>query len=250
MASAAQITANIDNAQHSTGPTSESGKLASKLNAFKHGLTSQLVVLPSEDMVVYEGFRSALIESLAPAGPEERQLAQRIADTNWRINRVPAQESNIFALALQEPLPEHLAAIEDSPARNALIETNALITHERHLRNLHLQEQRLYRELRRLMAELTTLQTARLPAQLQQFKSDCFHTAPAPLPQETAPADPEPQSDPTAAEPPFDLSEFGFDFANTPTEELNSLDRRIRQMHQSAAEHNRLREDYRSAANR
>jgi len=161
MASAAQITANIDNAQHSTGPTSESGKLASKLNAFKHGLTSQLVVLPSEDMVVYEGFRSALIESLAPAGPEERQLAQRIADTNWRINRVPAQESNIFALALQEPLPEHLAAIEDSPARNALIETNALITHERHLRNLHLQEARLSRNLYKALEELRLVQDRR-----------------------------------------------------------------------------------------
>ncbi len=212
MASAAQLSANIDNAQHSTGPKTESGKLASKLNAFKHGLTSQVVVLPSEDMVVYENFRAAFIEALAPVGPEECQLAQRIADTNWRINRVPAQESNLFALALQEPLPEHLAAIEDSPARTALIETNALITHERQFRNLHLQEQRLHRELRRLTDELLDMQTERLTTELQQLRTDRVLTAPVPEP---------PQSQPSESEP------IGFDFSTNPTEEPYSLDRRI-----------------------
>ena len=39
MSTKAQTTANIANAQHSTGPKTESGKAASSLNHLSHGLT-------------------------------------------------------------------------------------------------------------------------------------------------------------------------------------------------------------------
>ncbi len=230
MASPAQILANTENAQHSTGPITAAGKQISKLNSFKHGLSGHTIVLPSEDMNLYEDFRTGLIEALAPLGAHEQQLAQRIADTNWRLNRIPAHEANLFALAQLEPLPEHLAALEDSPARRALIETNALIAHERHLRNLHLQEQRLNRELHRISTELKNLQAARLNSDYEQAKVEkIVHAFPRPWD--------EPPPDALLAEPPsddlepFDPSEFGFDFANVPDEELSSAERRMRQIH-------------------
>jgi hypothetical protein len=45
---------NRANAQHSTGPKTESGKQKSSLNALRHGLTSQIVVMPTEDLAAYQ----------------------------------------------------------------------------------------------------------------------------------------------------------------------------------------------------
>ena len=161
MASQSQITANTLNAQLSTGPQTESGKLRSSQNSFKHGLTAATLILPEDEMEVYRQFSAGIKSSLAPVGILEEQLAQIIADTHWRVSRVPALEANLFALAQFEPLPEHLATLEDSPVKTALVEANALLKHERQLRNLHLQERRLHRMLQDTMSQLTALQGSR-----------------------------------------------------------------------------------------
>jgi hypothetical protein len=44
---------NRANAQHSTGPRTSEGKRRSSMNAMRHGLTSQVIVMPDEDMQAY-----------------------------------------------------------------------------------------------------------------------------------------------------------------------------------------------------
>ena len=44
---------NRANARHSTGPKTEVGKKQSSLNALRHGLTGQIVVMPYEDLLAY-----------------------------------------------------------------------------------------------------------------------------------------------------------------------------------------------------
>jgi hypothetical protein len=46
-----RIQINQANAKHSTGPKTKAGKHRSSLNALRHGLTGQLVVMPTEDLV-------------------------------------------------------------------------------------------------------------------------------------------------------------------------------------------------------
>ena len=48
MATAAQIKANRRNAQRSTGPKTDEGKVCVRRNAFKHGMTTRIImpVLP------------------------------------------------------------------------------------------------------------------------------------------------------------------------------------------------------------
>jgi len=67
--SEARNIANINNAQHSTGPRTEEGKAASSLNSLKHGLTAKTVLLPGEDPALFEsgGIRSVAVQITPPA---------------------------------------------------------------------------------------------------------------------------------------------------------------------------------------
>ena len=50
------------------------------------------------DRIMHDAFSAAIVESLAPEGAMETQLAQRIATDSWRLNRISAVEDNLFAL--------------------------------------------------------------------------------------------------------------------------------------------------------
>jgi len=62
--SAAQLEANRLNAQKSTGPRTEEGKNKCKLNAFRHGLTSQVAVMTDPDRDAQEKFIKALVVTI------------------------------------------------------------------------------------------------------------------------------------------------------------------------------------------
>ena len=160
MSATARALANKENAQHSTGPRTEAGKRASSLNALRFGLTSQLVVLPTEDHEAYAAFRANLLADLKPEGATEQMLAQTLCDTHWRLERARAAEANILALAQFDPLPAHVTATHPSQVA-ALKEGQAWIKHERVLRNLQHQEARLQRLLLKTLADLKSLQELR-----------------------------------------------------------------------------------------
>ena len=62
MATAAQVTANRANAQHSTGPRSEQGKARSSQNNLRYGFRSQSVLLPGDDPAEYEELLAELTD--------------------------------------------------------------------------------------------------------------------------------------------------------------------------------------------
>jgi hypothetical protein len=108
----ASATAQIDraeinraNSQFSTGPRTEAGKQRSSLNALRHGLTARTAVLPSEDPAAYEQHCRQFRDEYQPANATETQLVQELADTSWRLNRIPFLEADLFAAA---PSPELL----------------------------------------------------------------------------------------------------------------------------------------------
>ncbi|MEO7143011.1 MAG: hypothetical protein ABI165_05850, partial [Bryobacteraceae bacterium] len=74
MTSTAQLDANRANAQLSTGPKTEAGKEASKNNAFKHGLTSQQIVLKHEDPQAFEQLKADTFADFSPVGLAEEML--------------------------------------------------------------------------------------------------------------------------------------------------------------------------------
>src|SRR5271163_3352614 len=90
---------NRENAQHSTGPKTKAGKWRSSLNALRHGLTGQVVVMPNEDLAAHRSHEKSFTDEYHPKGATEAQLVQQLADTSWRLNRVVSIEANLLTLA-------------------------------------------------------------------------------------------------------------------------------------------------------
>ena len=97
MSTAAQIEANRQNAQHSTGPRTEQGRAASSQNRFQHGFCGGFRVLAHEDEEAYVHLLNSLREEHLPGTPTEHILIERMAQHHWLSQR--AQVLQTFLLA-------------------------------------------------------------------------------------------------------------------------------------------------------
>ena len=71
------------------GPKTEEGRNAVRLNAWKHGINSELMAVPNyEDPTEWEAHRDGTIESLVPEGHLEHMLAERVAILLWKLRRI------------------------------------------------------------------------------------------------------------------------------------------------------------------
>jgi hypothetical protein len=96
---------NRANSLRSTGPRTESGKQRSSQNALRHGLTARTAVLPTEDPEAYQRHIQQFLDEYAPTTPTETQLVHEIANTAWRLNRIPFLEAELLS---QNPNPQSL----------------------------------------------------------------------------------------------------------------------------------------------
>ena len=87
MSTEAQIKANQLNSQHSTGPTSESGKAISCQNRLRHGFAGQFRLLDHEEPADYEEMLTNFIAEHQPATMTEHVLVERMAQHQWLIQR-------------------------------------------------------------------------------------------------------------------------------------------------------------------
>jgi hypothetical protein len=209
MSTQAQLTANRANAQLSTGAKTAEGKAKCSLNAVKTGLTGRTVLLPTDDAAAYEQHLNRFIAEWKPATEPEKALVQSIADTEWRLQRIPSLEMAIYALGrLQfanlfedhertDRLGAVVRDIEIDPAlRPALIDAHIYLTHHRQLNNLSIQEGRLRRQREKDLAALSELKkanAAQRSARLNRAAIECMRAR--------------------HANQPFRLEDFGFEFS-------------------------------------
>ncbi|HTF43102.1 MAG TPA: hypothetical protein VK641_04335, partial [Terriglobales bacterium] len=153
MASLQQLAANRVNAQLSSGPTSSEGKAKVSHNALKTGLTGRTVLLPSEDVAAYQAHIERIFQQFTPEADEEKRLTQSLADTLWRLERIPSLEAGIYAIGRRE-LAAQFADEEDETVRKAKIEAQIFLSYRRDLNNLSVQEARLRRQYDKDEAEL------------------------------------------------------------------------------------------------
>ncbi len=146
-ASERRVRANRANATLSTGPRTAAGKKRSSQNALTHGLTSLSPVLATEDPAAYQQHCRQFLDEYQPATPTETHLAQQLADTAWRLNRVPLLEANLFA---QNPTPQTLIP---------------------QLATLGMHSQRLSRQFQKTLHQLREIQSDRHREQERDLKS-------------------------------------------------------------------------------
>jgi hypothetical protein len=94
----------------STGPRTAAGKQRSSQNALTHGLTAASPVLAIEDPAAYQLHIQQFRDEYKPATPTETHLTQELADTAWRINRIPLLEAALLDAELRrlDPNPQTL----------------------------------------------------------------------------------------------------------------------------------------------
>jgi hypothetical protein len=137
-------------------PKTEEGKRRATLNATRHGLTGQVSVMTEDDRIAHNDFCDALIKDLAPRGAMQQQLATRVAEDSWRLNRVSAIEDNIFALGFHDN--GKAVDVDDDRIHVALTAAVTFTRQTDPLKLLSLYEQRLNRSIEKNLKLLRHLQ--------------------------------------------------------------------------------------------
>src|SRR4029079_13870855 len=96
MSSAKQIAANRANAKRSTSPNTSGGKARSRMNAWKHGLRAETVVIAGEDAKELQAIQGELWEEHQPSPGMESLLVERLAHYAWRMRRAVAFEAALL----------------------------------------------------------------------------------------------------------------------------------------------------------
>ena len=141
----------------STGPRTAAGKKRSSQNALTHGLTAASPVLPSEDQAAYEEHRRRFFDEYKPVGATESQLTQELADTAWRLNRIPHLEAALLDRAA------------NPPTEQAAIDFDIVDAH-RALATLGLHYTRLSRQFQKAVVQLREIQSERAERERRDLK--------------------------------------------------------------------------------
>ena len=168
---------NRANSQHSTGPRTEAGKQRSSLNALRHGLTGQTIVLPADDLIAYERHCKGFFLEYQPKAATETFLVQTIADTTWRLYRIAGLENNLLTLGITE----HEASVDtDHPQVLTGLAMAKTYREQCHvLASLGLHQHRLARLFDKTLKQLREIQSARAkmqPSSWNRTKTQDFHT--------------------------------------------------------------------------
>jgi hypothetical protein len=134
MATPAQIAANQENAQKSTGPTTDEGKAASSRNNYRFGFNAKVfTVIECESQADYDQSLQELLDEHRPTAPTESILVEKMAQHHWIAMRAQRLQDSCF----------HENTLNDSRLALSL---RYQTTHERLFHQAH-------NELRKLRAE-------------------------------------------------------------------------------------------------
>ena len=133
----------------------------SVLHGRRDPTTGQATLMTETDRESHRKFIAEYVAALKPDGMIEIQLAQRLAQDTWRINRIHAVEENIFALGHSEKFANIESAHPEIHA--AMVQALSFRTDPKLFAHLALYEQRLTKNFHANFNLLLKLQSLRQP---------------------------------------------------------------------------------------
>ena len=118
-----QHQANLENAQHSSGPKTPQGKAAVRLNALTYGLRARDLILPWEDPEEYKQLWAALVAEWQPQTQTERMRLEQMATSQWLLARMARKERRICELRF--PFDEELPLLDRISALRTRLERSS-----------------------------------------------------------------------------------------------------------------------------
>jgi hypothetical protein len=85
------------NGAKSRGPATPDGRAKSSRNSLRHGLSAKSVLLPDESHEQFQLLLDAHIQQFRPTTPVEMDLVEAMALSRWRLRRIWAIETSLFA---------------------------------------------------------------------------------------------------------------------------------------------------------
>ena len=165
----AQLKANRENAQHSTGPVTSAGKDLVRHNATKHGFAGQIVVIPDHEQ---EAFRQHLENFRAEYQPKEiteEVLVQSMADISWSTQQMAAHSINFMSIL--GSYPTNIPTSGNPQTDFAISQSQKAVAQIKALNTLSIYEQRktrLFHNTRRELALVQAERKAKEKAELEQ----------------------------------------------------------------------------------
>jgi hypothetical protein len=169
MISDKQLEANRENAQKSTGPKTEAGKKRSSLNAIRHGLTGQVLVLPDQDLAAFNLLCEKTMAELQIMGEHETQIAKAYCMSLWNVQKAMAIQESLLTLGIMEDVAGNLD-IDDPQAHNAVSYAKTFRQESEVFTRISLYTQRLINQSNALRKQLEDVQTQRFNIARQEVK--------------------------------------------------------------------------------
>lgn len=117
----------IKNAKKLGGPKTPEGKSRSAMNALRHGLSANHLLLPGEDSQQYGSHLDGYFATFAPATLPEAHIVAQLGDLAWKLERLSKLENNRLRARLEEEMEkthEHQSVVI---TRRASQMVNALV---------------------------------------------------------------------------------------------------------------------------
>jgi hypothetical protein len=108
MSTEAQIKANQENAQKSTGPRTAEGKATVSQNAVKHGLFASEPLVLGESEAEFKLHRERMLADWYPQGYMETVLAHRIISLSWRLRRAERMQNHAIEILYKRDILHRL----------------------------------------------------------------------------------------------------------------------------------------------
>lgn len=155
------------------------------LNAYKHGLTGQTLIIEPQDKPVYDQHCQSYADLYKPVGRPEQILVQMIADDYWRALRGRALET-----ALMSRIMEHNALLKLDPEEEKMLRNIALYLQriERSIRN----NTQALKEMQSERKQAQSTQPSRLPVRASAATAESVFSPPEPAPPTPAAGPPKP----------------------------------------------------------